>query len=450
MIKTDLVEKYILDRIEQKIIKIGQRLPACREVAKELSVNKITVNKAYKILEDKHILYCVPRGGYYLVGSKMKEINTSKVVDFHIVRPDPALIPYRAFTHAMNLTIDEHKKSLFYYDTPLGLQSLREKLQESFKANGVYTSSSQILITHGAQQGIYLALQTLFPGASKNELLVEVPTYRAVLEMAASLQIPCIGINRTVDGINMQELESLLKKKTIKAFYIIPTHHNPTGYSLIEKDKKHIVELCNQYQVYLIEDDYLADLGTDKRTLPLHYYDTNQMTIYIRSFSKTFIPGIRLGATAIPSTLIDTFIKYKYLLDISTSSIPQGALDYFIQSGLYDQHIKKVNACYKRKLLKAQVILTHMSHADLTYHVPKQGIFLWLTFNVEVSAEQVVALLTRRNIQISTSQFFQIDNKKQSLSLCLLGVPEADMDALCDVIEVINTKINQLLPIING
>lgn len=47
---------------------------------------------------------------------------------------------------------------------------------------------------------------------------------------------------------------------------------------------------------------YLADLGTDKRNLPIHYYDTNQLTLYIRSFSKTFIPGIRLGAMVIPNT----------------------------------------------------------------------------------------------------------------------------------------------------
>ncbi|MFA9378032.1 MAG: hypothetical protein ACERKZ_15010 [Lachnotalea sp.] len=125
------------------------------------------------------------------------------------------------------------------------------------------------------------------------------------------------------------------------------------------------LELCFKYHVFLIEDDYLADLNSDKRILPLHYYNTNDITFYIRSFSKSFIPGIRLGAIVMPTTFINSMTKQKYLLDISTSSISQGALDYFIKSGMYNQHIKKVATCYKRgnaTLIAEKIILQTYSY----------------------------------------------------------------------------------------
>ncbi|MEN6461761.1 MAG: PLP-dependent aminotransferase family protein [Syntrophomonas sp.] len=444
MYKTETVKEYILNEIKQGKIKKGQRIPGCREVAQQLSVNKITVNNAFKSLEDMHILYCVPRGGYYFIGADVKDVDTAKNFDFQSVKPDPTLIPYRAFTHAMNRAIEVHKKTLFHYDTPSGFKELRETLKERFEQNGVYTLTSNILITHGAQQGLYLALKVLFPNQSKGKLLVEIPTYNSLLDMAKSLNIACIGIKRNAQGIDLAELKTIFDKEQIKAFYIIPRHHNPTGYSLLETDKKKIVELCHNYQVLLIEDDYLADLGSDKRTLPLHYYDTNHLTFYIKSFSKTFMPGIRLGAMIVPNIFYNSVIEEKYLLDISTSSIPQAALNFFIKSGMYDQHIGKVNACYKRKLFKAKSILTQMSPARLSFHVPKQGLFVWLTLPAEVSVNRVIEKLAQNNIRIgSSSPFFVTNNAEQNLRLCISGIPEADISVLSTVIQVVKDQMQK-------
>lgn len=442
MQKIELVKEYIQKELKNGTIKKGQKLPSCRDVAEKLFVNKITVNKAYKRLEEEHILYCVPRGGYYFIGLEAEEFVPSTMIDFQTVRPDSSLIPYKSFTHAINRTIEEHKKLLFDYDSPLGLIHLRDTLKERFEQDGVYTSSSQIMITQGAQQGIYLALKALFSNTSHSKLLVEIPTYNLLLEMANSLNIPCIGIERSIEGINLTDLETLFRNEGIKAFYIIPRHHNPTGYSLNEKDKKRIVELCFNYQVLLIEDDYLADLTTDKRALPLHYYDTNQLTIYIRSFSKTFMPGIRLGALVIPKALLDSIMKQKHLIDINTSSIPQGALNYFITSGMYDQHIKKVNACYKRKLLKVKALLDHVNLDGLSFYVPKQGIFVWITLPLEVSVEKLQEKLVQNNIRVNCSSGFYINNTSvHHLRLCISGVAQEYLTSINKIVEMINNEL---------
>lgn len=439
MSKMELVKEYILKEIKQRRIVEGQRVPGCREIAQNLSVNKITVNKAYKSLEEEHFLYCVPRGGYYVVKSNFEEAPLLKAINFQTVEPDPTLIPYQAFTHAINRSIEEYKKKLFFYELPMGFAELRGTLEERFAQDGIYTSSSQIMITNGAQQGIILALKSIFSTPPKGKLLVESPTYHAVLDMAKALNIDCAAIRRNSAGIDLNKLESVFQVERIKAFYIIPRYHNPTGYSLSEKDKKKIAELCGRNQVQMIEDDYLADLGMDKRSLPLHYYDTNQLTIYIRSFSKTFLPGIRLGAMVVPDALCDIVVQQKYLSDICTSSIAQGALNFYLKSGMYDQHIHKVNACYRRKLVKAKAILSNADLTGLSFHVPKQGLFLWITLPVGISADQVAKKLAHKNIFVSP--YLISDDEPQRLRLCIAGVPEKDMDALEIVIKIIKDKL---------
>ena len=437
MTKIELVKKYILDEIREKKIMEGQRVPGCREIAKLLSVNKITVNKAYKDLEEEHFLYCVPRGGYYVVKSIVEDAPLSNKIDFQTVAPDSTLIPYRAFTHAINQSIEKNKKNLFFYEPPMGLAELRETLKERFAQNGIYTKSSQLIITNGAQQGIFLALQSIFSTQREGKLLVELPTYHVVLDMVKVLKTDCVTIPRSPAGIDLKRLEVIFQAEKIKAFYVIPRYHNPTGYSLSENNKSQIANLCSRYQVFMIEDDYLADLGMDKRCLPIHYYDTSQLTIYIRSFSKTFLPGIRLGAMVVPDALRDRVIKQKYLSDICTSGIEQGALNFFMKSGMYDQHIRKVNACYRRKLVKANAILSHVDLAGLTFHVPRQGLFLWISLPAEISPDQIIEKLYQKNILVS---LICVDGL-HGLRLCIAGVSETDLNALEVVIEVIKEEM---------
>lgn len=438
------VKDYIKHEINQGSIKKGQRLPSCREIAKLLSVNKITVNKAYKSLENDHLLYSIPRGGYYCIGNDDNSIIPNKFFDFSTVKPDPSLLPYLAFTHAMNHAIEEHKHTLFEYESPMGFLPLRETLMEKLTENGIYTSTNQIMITNGAQEAIYLSLKTLFQNPSCGSLLVESPTYGLVLDIAKSLHINCIGVTRDQTGINTKELEQILKNEKIKAFYIIPRHHNPTGYSLSEKNKNSIVKLCSLYHVTIIEDDYLADLGIDKRNLPLHYYDTNQITLYIRSFSKTFMPGLRLGAVIIPDILISSMKSEKYLLGLNTSSLSQASLDFFIRSGMYDKHIKKVNTCYRKKLEKARKILSSICFDEISYHVPNIGLFIWIMLPESVSSQQIIKKLAQKNILVSSpNQFYLNHQRKKSIRLCISGIPISDLSSLKMIVDEIQDDLCQ-------
>lgn len=445
--KTEIVKNYIAEEVRMGKISKGQRLPSCREVSSILSINKITVNKAYSELEAEHRVYSITRGGFYLVGFEESTKSVDRTVDFRVVKPDDRLIPYREFTHVMNKAVDIYKNSLFGYEPAAGLESLRETLRVEFEKDGVYTSSEKIIITHGAQQAINLIFQTLFQDKG-GKLLVEAPTYILALELAGRLGIEVEGIERRIDGYDFREMEALFKTGNIKAFYIIPRHHNPTGYTLTERDKQRVAELCNRHNVLIIEDDYLADLGSRKGAMPIHYYDTSKETVYIRSFSKTFMPGIRMGAAVIPEFMLDKVAKLKHLSDLNTSKLPQAALDLFIKSGMYEKHIRKVKKSYEAKLRRAGEIIRALSPDDLEWNVPVHGIFIWLKLPGYVDSKELEKKLESKGILLNSAEKFfpqcwPKDKCDSFIRLCISGVPEEHIDTLADVITVIKNFYSQ-------
>lgn len=444
--KTQIVKKYILKEVKEGRIKNGTRLPSCRKVASQLSINKITVNKAYNELEKEHKVFSIPRGGFYLVDFEEPSVVTHKEVDFCTVKPDDKLIPYREFTHVINRAVDEYKNSLFSYEPAAGLSTFRDTLMEMFEREGIYTTSDRIVVTHGAQQAINLVIQAVFQN-SKGKLLVEVPTYDLVLKLAVYLRIEVVGIERKTDGYDYNEMERIFKKGDIAAFYVIPRHHNPTGYTLSENNKKKISELSCKYNVLVIEDDYLADLGDRKGSMPIHYYDINDCTVYIRSFSKAFMPGLRMGAVVLPKDMLEVVTSLKYLSDLNTSRLTQAALDMFIKSGMYEKHIKKVKKSYEVKLRKAKEIIKDLSLEELVWHVPEHGIFIWLKLPEYVELAALQKKLEDQGILVKTARGFFLEeecNKKCAnyLRLCISGVSEENIGSIASIISAIRSFKN--------
>lgn len=440
MKKSEEVKKYIEDLIGEGKLKSGSRLPSCRETAAALAINKITVNRAYRELEEEHKVYSIQRGGFYLADFKLESEQGKTIVDFTAVTPDKRLLPYREFTHVMNKSTELYKTKAYDYEEPKGLISLRNVLGKYLMTGGIYTGPEQILVTNGAQQAIGLALQCIFPDR-KGKLLVEIPTYSLAIKQAQMMGIPMIGIERTSTGYDFKKLEKLLKEEDIRAFYFIPRHHNPTGYSLNEKDKRKVADLFNEYSILLIEDDYLADLGSSKNAMPVHYYGDKEKVIYIRSFSKTFMPGLRIGAGVFPKFMVDEATERKRLTDLNTSKTFQYALELFIESGMYEKHIRKVRKIYSEKMKKASAIYNSLKSRDMDWHIPDNGIFIWVVDNRKNNCSLLERNLIEQGIIIKNaddcflSDYLIENSNRRCYRLCLSGITSENVERLSEVIK---------------
>jgi DNA-binding transcriptional MocR family regulator len=442
--KTEIVKKYVLEQAVSGRLIHGQRLGSCRKTAELLGVNKITVDRAYEQLEQEHRVYSVPRGGFYWIDSEEPKPR-SFPADFSVIKPDERLIPYREFTHVMNRAVDLYKNKVFDYEFVAGLPSFQSTLKTLFEEDGVYTSPDCILVTNGAQQAISLALRSIFEGQS-GRLLVEEPTYGLAIRMAESTGIPFTGIKRGIQGYDLRELERIFKNENIRAFYLIPRFQNPTGYSLTAKEKQKVAELCSRYNVLILEDDFLADLGSGSGEMTVDYYDTDDRTFYIRSFSKTFMPGIRLGALVVPKRFFDRAVLYKRLDDLNTSSLPQAALELFLKAGMYKKHIQKIKKSYRNKMKRARDILESVCPQEISWYVPENGFFLSLEFARPIDPIRFKADLDRQGILIRTAQenFLKPmdgEGEKHFLSLCIANVPQEKINALADIISAVKIQL---------
>ena len=144
-------------------------------------------------------------------------------------------------------------------------------------------------------------------------------------------------IERRIDGINLDELEEQFKSGKIKFFYTIPRFHYPLGHSYSDQEKRAILDLANQYGIYIVEDDYLGDLDPRKGQT-FHYLDTEDRVIYIKSFSTSLFPALRITALILPNVLKEAFVSYKNILDYDSNLIMQKALSLYIDSQLFEKN----------------------------------------------------------------------------------------------------------------
>ena len=416
----EMVAAWLREEMRKKSLRHGERLPSLRQVSQILGVNKITVARAYRDLEKSHEAYAVPRGGYYVVAREEISATSGDLVDFERMLPEPRLLPSNEFLHAINRAVREYGKNIFNYGNPKGFPPLVETLKEYFMYRNVYAKESQIFIMNGAQQGISLFLDMVFSDG-KGTLLVEDPTYPLVLEFAKRRNISCLTVNRGAEGIDMESLELGMRRKDARLFYTIPRFHNPLGTSLPERQKRKIVELAHRYDVRILEDDYLGDLETDTGVLPLHYYDAYGCVIYLRSFSKTFMPGIRLGSAAVPGDLVSPFAERRYVYDLGTSILPQGALNIFIRSGMYGRHVKRIVGICKEKMSLARALVEKMSPPELSWILPDKGVTLWMKLPPSRNPEEIRAFLKKKGVAVSVTGGGETSRSK-GVKICLMGV----------------------------
>lgn len=213
--------------------------------------------------------------------------------------------------------------------------------------------------------------------AGKTEILIENPTYSRMIELIRHQGIPYQTIERDLDGIDLEELESIFQTGNIKFFYTIPRLHNPLGSTYDIATKTAIVKLAKQYDVYIIEDDYLADFDSS-HSLPLHYLDTDNRVIYIKSFTPTLFPALRIGAISLPNQLRDTFIKHKSLIDYDTNLIMQKALSLYIDNGMFARNTQHLHHIYHAQWNKIKDCLEKYA-LNIPYRISKGSVTFQLS-----------------------------------------------------------------------
>lgn len=400
----------LMNELEELILKQpykdGQKLPSIRTLSEQYGCSKSTIIKALDKLEKRHLIYAMPKSGYYVVkGTDSAKGEASPILNFAATAPDPNVFPYLDFQHCINKAIDTYQKDLFVYGTAKGMASLIDIVRKQLMGYQVFTEERNIFVVSGVQQALSLLAAMPFPNG-KQKVLIEQPGYHLFIEYLETRRMPVIGIERRFAGIDFDRLEKIFRTEDIKFFYTMPRFHNPLGCSYTSKEKKRLARLAAKYDVYIVEDDYLADFEQDSKADPIFAHDDSSHVIYLKSYSKIIFPGLRIGIAVIPVLLAEAFRLYKKQDDIDSSMLSQAALEIYLRSGMFDRHLAKIRSRYaaRTKLLDAALAKeAARSCGAFTYERSKNPfIHTHILLDKAVSAAQLIAKLKKESILLES------------------------------------------------
>ena len=419
-------------QIENEDLKDGEKLPSIRSLAKKLEVNNITIVNAYKLLEQEGYVYSVKGSGTYIrainynmeipymededielmIGGIMPISKHS--INFASVSPTPEIFPMEEFKQSLIEVLDRDKGNAFLYPEIKGYEPFRESICLFLKENyNMKVSKDEIQIISGGQQGIDIITKTLIsPG---DLIFVENPTYSGATQAFKSRGAKIVGIPMKEDGIDLEIFHNYIKKSSPKFFYMMTNYQSPTTYSYSEEKKKELIKLSKKYKFYIIEDDFMTDLNySHKKNLPLKSMDNLDNVVYIKSFSKIFMPGVRMGFMTVPNNLFKDVLRVKHTTDISSSGFLQRAFDLFLRKGYWKDHIENINRVYSEKYNTMVRELKRLEKYNISFVEPKGGLSIWIRLPKEINAVELYNECNENNLALVPGKIFFLDNSLYS------------------------------------
>jgi DNA-binding transcriptional MocR family regulator len=317
----------------------GRRLPAERQLARELTVSRSTVLAAFDLLKREGWLHSRQGSGTWLSRPDSATPPMAERGAAHSLRANPFLrpgarVPIDLATAALpaHPLVAEMIDALRARDVqalteghgyaPHGLPELRERVAAAFSAAGAATAADEVLVTTGTQQGLALsAALALRPG---DVALVENPTSPGVLDALRAAGADIRGVPVGPRGARLDTLEELMTRLSPRLVVVVPTFHNPTAAVMPAGARRRLAAVAERLQILVAEDLSHADivLGEAAPPPPLAHYAESHV-LSLGSMSKLFWGGLRIGWVRAPSHLIARLSRGKATADLGTPLLSQ-------------------------------------------------------------------------------------------------------------------------------
>lgn len=351
-----------------------------------------------------------------------------RLISFAGGMPDSALFPTDSFRRVLNQVIREEGEALLQYHPAAGYPPLRRYLAAYLFRLGVDARPEEILVVNGSQQGFDLIARTLVdPG---DAVAIEQPTYPRALEVFRACGAELLAVPWDADGPRADVLERLLARHRPKFFYCQPSAHNPTGLTMTPEAGRRLLVVAGRHQVPIVEDGFGGSLGYGRRPgTPLKAADRDGHVVYIGTFSKILFPGLRLGWLVAPPEAIERLEAAKQVADLHTSALIQAAVLRFCERRLLDRHMRRVGSAYARRRSVLLSALRRRMPKGTTWTEPSGGFSLLVTLPAGVSAAALLPRAIERGVAFTPGSAFCVDGRgDQTLRLSFSSVASPVID----------------------
>jgi GntR family transcriptional regulator / MocR family aminotransferase len=414
-------------RIRSGALPPGARLPTVRELARQLGVTRLTIHSAYSELQaGGWVEATVGRGTFVadqpasasalaqsnpelsshsLLGDMLRMAQLPGLRSLAMADPAPELYPLREFKNALDEALSSGGAAILGYITPQGDPLLRTILADHLRDRGVHAGPDEILITSGASQALALIAQTLArPG---DAVIVEQPTYLGVLNTLNAQGVRPIGAPLDDDGLVVDALEPLILAHHPRFIYTIPVFQNPTGVCLSPARRAALIELAARHRVPLVEDDIYGRLAYEGAPSPaLKADDPDGLVVHIGSFSKSLLPGVRVGYIAAAPELVGRLVVVKQAADLCSPLLLQRALALFLQHGRLTTHLRRVIPRYRERRDALLGAMSRYFPSGLRWTTPRGGFCSWVALPPGISTTDLYLAAIERGVAFAPGDVF--------------------------------------------
>ena len=297
------------------------------------------------------------------------------------------------------------------YTITEGEPELREAVAAQARARGIHADAEDVLISAGALQGIDLLCRVYLRRG--DVVVAESPAFANALSAfrnhgARVLEVPVDG-----EGMDVAQASRLIRAAGVRPrmFFVVPNFQNPTGETLSERRRESLVALAASLGAVVVEDDPYGLLRYRGRDLaPLASLDERADVVSVGSFSKTFLPGLRVGWVIAPVDAVRRMAAAKQTVDSSTGTLAQRIVLEFLSRGGADAHVDRLRGLYRAKQDRARLALARaFDGTGVTWNDPDGGFYFWVTLPRGVDASRLLDVALEEGVAFVPGRAFTIE-----------------------------------------
>ncbi len=459
------LELYLRELIETGRLAPGEKLPATREMATSLGLGRNTVSQAYEALVDHGLLRArVGQGTFVAAGVPRRDrpggarafawegLVARRVARLEIpesLAPHPASAPLRhdlrpgrvdaslpatELRRAHARALERYAGELALPGDPFGFPPLRREIARSLVARGIACEPEEVLVVNGAQQGLDLVARTLIePG---DTVAMEQPGYFGAGLAFGAAEAHRVGVDVDAEGLRTDVLARLLQTRRVKLVFTTPAVQSPTGVVMSEPRRRELLALADEHGVPVVEDDYDGELRSGSPLVPaLKTRDDAGQVIYLGTFSKALLPGMRIGYVVAPRALGIRLARCRACADLHSGLLVQAQIAELLASGGLERHVRRVRRRYAQRLEVLDAALRAQLPAGACWQLPAGGTSLWLGLPPDADADRSWTGCIEAGIAAGRGDAFYLDGRgRDHLVLSVAGLEAAAIPAAVEAL----------------
>ena len=357
-----------------------------------------------------------------LDGKAIKEIveliAKPNIISFAGGLPSPESFPVQELSEISQKLLSENgPQSLQYCDT-LGLKELRQRIAQRYTNDGVSVETDNVMMVSASQQALDFVSRLLInPG---DVVLCGLPSYLGGLDAFRSYDAKLVGVPLDDQGLSASHLEAtiveLLRTNQVPRFiYVIPDFQNPTGITMPKSRRLEILRIAKKYDLLILEDSPYRELRFRGQEHPTFYHLSPQgRVITLGTFSKTFVPGFRLGWVLAHPLIIEKLSLIKQTADICSSTFVQALTLEYLRQDKFDDNIKSNVVIYRTKQNNMLEALKEFMPPEVKWTCPEGGLFLWVELPEGGDARELLQKAVSNGVAFVPGDVFHCDGGGQN------------------------------------